>query len=92
MLFFSFRTMYPFTPMVYVETRSSAVVGEIDFEGWLAQIGTGFDAAEAAILQRAVTLARQAHGSQQRASGEPYVNHSIAVADILSHLRMDHEI
>jgi GTP pyrophosphokinase len=40
---------------------------------------------------RACELAQQAHNGQYRASGEPYFQHSLSVANILAELRMDHE-
>ena len=43
------------------------------------------------ILSRAVTTAVEAHQHQQRASGEPYYLHALAVAEILNGLKLDHE-
>lgn len=43
------------------------------------------------VLEKALALASQAHEQQQRASGEPYVTHVVAAAEILADLRMDHE-
>ena len=43
------------------------------------------------IVKRAYYFAEQAHESQRRRSGEPYVTHPLAVADILSDMFMDHE-
>lgn len=40
------------------------------------------------LVQRAYKFAENAHKGQKRASGEPYINHSIAVAAILSDLRV----
>src|SRR3569833_2927817 len=42
-------------------------------------------------VRRACDFAATAHAGQQRASGEPYVEHPIAVARILAEKRMDHE-
>ena len=42
-------------------------------------------------VRRACDFAATAHAGQQRASGEPYVEHPIAVARILAEMRMDHE-
>ncbi len=41
------------------------------------------------LLRRAYLFAQEAHASQTRASGEPYVSHSVAVASILVGLRLD---
>ena len=40
-------------------------------------------------IERAVAMAVVAHGSQTRASGEPYVTHPIAAAEILAELGVD---
>ncbi len=40
-------------------------------------------------VKRAYYYAEQAHDGQRRKSGEPYVTHPLAVAEILSELRMD---
>ena len=39
---------------------------------------------------KAFELADKAHEGQFRASGEPYIIHPLAVADILAHLQIDH--
>ena len=39
---------------------------------------------------KAFELADKAHEGQYRASGEPYIMHPLAVADILAHLQIDH--
>ena len=39
---------------------------------------------------KAFGLADKAHEGQFRASGEPYIMHPLAVADILAHLQIDH--
>jgi GTP pyrophosphokinase len=45
--------------------------------------------ADIATLQRAFDFAVEAHGDQKRASGEPYVTHPIASAQILAELGID---
>ena len=45
--------------------------------------------ADTAGIVRAVALAVEAHGSQRRASGEPFVTHPIASAQILAELGVD---
>jgi len=37
-------------------------------------------------IRRAYAVARKAHKGQKRASGEPYINHSLAVATIMAGL------
>ena len=42
-------------------------------------------------IRRAYFFAEQAHGSQTRRSGEPYISHPLAVAHVLAMMHMDHE-
>jgi len=44
---------------------------------------------DAGWLERVYEVADRAHEGQRRASGEPYVAHPLAVADILADLEMD---
>src|SRR6202012_2983350 len=41
------------------------------------------------LLNRAYVFPMQAHGSQQRASGDPYFSHPLEVAGILTDRKMD---
>ena len=45
--------------------------------------------ADEALLNRAYIYAMQAHGSQKRASGDPFVAHPLEVAAILTDLKLD---
>ncbi|MBT3071036.1 bifunctional (p)ppGpp synthetase/guanosine-3',5'-bis(diphosphate) 3'-pyrophosphohydrolase [Rhodomicrobium sp. Az07] len=47
--------------------------------------------ANEALLNRAYVYAMQAHGQQKRASGDPYFSHPLAVAAILTGLKLDDE-
>ncbi|OYY91265.1 MAG: bifunctional (p)ppGpp synthetase/guanosine-3',5'-bis(diphosphate) 3'-pyrophosphohydrolase [Sphingomonas sp. 28-66-16] len=47
--------------------------------------------ANEALLNRAYVFSLQAHGSQKRASGDPYFSHPIEVAGILTDLHLDDE-
>jgi len=60
-------------------------------EDWLAAVAANRPEPEREILRRAVALASRAHAGQRRASGEPYVQHSLAVAGILADLGLDYE-
>ncbi|MDH5408577.1 MAG: GTP diphosphokinase [Gammaproteobacteria bacterium] len=66
------------------ELNNADAVGQ-----WLASLGQKHTPEESETIWQAVKLARSAHEGQLRASGEPYLNHAIAVADILVQLRMD---
>ncbi|MDQ7786997.1 MAG: bifunctional (p)ppGpp synthetase/guanosine-3',5'-bis(diphosphate) 3'-pyrophosphohydrolase [Thermodesulfovibrionales bacterium] len=45
--------------------------------------------AEVSVLKRAYAFSREAHGTQQRAEGSPYIEHPLAVASILADMKMD---
>eukprot|EP00873_Tetraselmis_striata_P035837 jgi/Tetstr1/456101/TSEL_042870.t1 len=45
--------------------------------------------ADEALLNKAYVYAMQKHGSQMRASGDPYFSHPLEVAAILTDLRLD---
>src|SRR6188768_274272 len=45
--------------------------------------------ADEALLNRAYVYAMQKHGTQKRASGDPYFNHPLEVASILTDLKLD---
>ncbi|WP_028863179.1 RelA/SpoT family protein [Psychromonas aquimarina] len=42
-------------------------------------------------IERAYEFAYAAHDGVQRASGEPYITHPVAVAEILAEMKLDHE-
>lgn len=44
------------------------------------------------LVERAYRVAERAHEGQKRASGEPYINHCLAVADILAEMRVPPEV
>ncbi len=50
---------------------------------------TRFSASDCQLIDRAYCFAEQAHAGQTRQSGEPYLIHCVAVAQILADLRMD---
>ncbi|HEY9199697.1 MAG TPA: GTP diphosphokinase [Gammaproteobacteria bacterium] len=60
-------------------------------EQWLQRLAGTRPETERAVLARALERARQAHTGQQRQSGEPYLSHLLAVADILNGLNLDYE-
>ncbi|UWW09153.1 RelA/SpoT family protein [Mycolicibacterium brumae] len=45
--------------------------------------------ADVALLQRAYAIAEERHATQMRKSGDPYITHPLAVANILAELGMD---
>ncbi len=79
--------------MVYVENRLESPAGAValDVDAWLSALSGQYPEQALAVLRRACGMAQQAHGGQLRASGEPYLHHVLAVADILVDLRLDYE-
>ena len=74
------------------QESTPGVVRQPDHEhwsGWLAELSTSRTEQDLARIRRACEVAALAHHGQSRASGEPYIAHPIAVADILDRLRMD---
>ena len=62
-----------------------------DLENWLQVVGKGRSAADFQVIRDALAQAEQAHQQQTRASGEPYLIHCLAVAEIVHHLNLDYE-
>jgi len=61
----------------------------MEIEALIRQVQGYFPQSDPALLRRAYELAAEAHRGQRRASGEPYVQHSLAVAAILAEMRLD---
>jgi GTP pyrophosphokinase len=59
------------------------------FENWLAESPQDRPESDRALLHRAFDVADKAHRGQKRASGEPYISHCLATANILAELRLD---
>ena len=64
-------------------------VGETD--AWVALLGARQGEGGREVIRRSIELARAAHEGQRRASGEPYLSHVLAVAEIVADLGLDHE-
>ncbi len=58
---------------------------------WLEELARLHPVAELEVIERACAFADSAHRGQTRASGEPYVQHALAVAHILAELGLDPE-
>jgi len=56
-------------------------------EGLLEVLPEGTSPADRDLVRRAYKVAKGAHKGQKRASGEPYIQHCLAVASILAELR-----
>ncbi|MFC2991815.1 RelA/SpoT family protein [Halomonas tibetensis] len=55
------------------------------------RLGSYLPQSEIQQVKRAFYYAEQAHDGQRRRSGEPYVTHPLAVANILANMHMDHQ-
>jgi len=69
-----------------VPTEPSAMMRQYE----LVERVTSYDAgADEALLNKAYVYAMKAHGTQKRASGDPYFSHPLEVAAILTDLKLD---
>ena len=73
------------------ETTTPSDGQALDLDAWLSVVGKDRSEAERQLIHAALALAQQAHRRQLRASGEPYLVHCLAVAEIVHHLHLDHE-
>ncbi len=60
----------------------------MEINSLVEQLPSRYTPAEHELIQRAYRFAARAHEGQQRASGEPYMNHCVAVAMILAELEV----
>lgn len=79
--------------MVVVKDKHSEIASKdmLKYESWLESISDSRPKSELEFLRRACEVAQQAHYGQTRASGEPFFQHSLAVATILADLHLDSE-
>ena len=61
------------------------------FEGLKNQISEYLPSDQIDRVEHAFKVAKDAHSSQKRSSGEPYITHPVAVASLLADMRLDHE-
>ena len=64
----------------------------IPLEKLLEQLPSTYTLADKDLIQRAYRVAEEAHRGQKRNSGEPYINHCLAVAQILAELHVPPEV
>ena len=57
----------------------------------IAKIKTYNPQVNSALIQKAYIVAKEAHGSQKRHSGDSYFSHPIAVAEIIADLKLDEQ-
>jgi guanosine-3',5'-bis(diphosphate) 3'-pyrophosphohydrolase len=61
-------------------------------ENLMQHLPETYSPADRELVERAYRVAERAHEGQKRASGEPYINHCLAVADILAEMRVPPEV
>ena len=64
----------------------------LSLEELLARLPDYYTPADRELIQRAYRVAEKAHSGQKRVSGEPYINHLLAVAAILAEYSMPAEV
>jgi GTP diphosphokinase / guanosine-3',5'-bis(diphosphate) 3'-diphosphatase len=69
-----------------------AATTAIPLETLLEQLPETYTLADKELVQRAYRVAEEAHKGQKRNSGEPYINHCLAVGQILAELRVPSEV
>jgi len=77
--------------MVSTTQQHQAYNQEFSLDDWILVCASQYTDAELKPIRQAGELVLVAHKHQRRASGEPYVHHVFAVAEIVSKLNMDHE-
>ncbi|NLB46254.1 MAG: bifunctional (p)ppGpp synthetase/guanosine-3',5'-bis(diphosphate) 3'-pyrophosphohydrolase [Microbacteriaceae bacterium] len=68
-------------PRLFARSVSPGAVDQL-----IRTVRASWPRADLSVIERAYTVAERAHRSQKRRSGEPYITHPIAVAQILAEL------
>jgi GTP pyrophosphokinase len=71
------------------ERRLSSVWRTDDFSRLVAQLETYLPSSDITPITEAYEFSAKAHEGQQRRSGDPYITHPVAVAEILAGLHLD---
>jgi GTP diphosphokinase / guanosine-3',5'-bis(diphosphate) 3'-diphosphatase len=69
-----------------------SAIATIPLEKLIEQLPENYTVADRELVHRAYRMADEAHHGQKRLSGEPYINHCIAVASILADLKVPPEV
>ena len=69
-----------------------SITTALPLEQLLEQLPDTYTLADKELIQRAYRVAEEAHRGQKRLSGEPYISHCLAVAQILAELRVPPEV
>ena len=70
-------------------SRSAPPPGLAEAAALVIQVGAYDPRADLGMLERAGRLAAEAHATQTRENGDPYITHPLAVAEILAGYRLD---
>ncbi|HUH97412.1 MAG TPA: bifunctional (p)ppGpp synthetase/guanosine-3',5'-bis(diphosphate) 3'-pyrophosphohydrolase [Anaerolineales bacterium] len=68
------------------------ITNTLPLEKLIEQLPDTYSLADKELVQRAYRVAEAAHREQKRISGEPYINHCLAVAQILAEMRVPPEV
>ena len=63
-------------------------VQSMNIDNLILSLPDSYASSDQELVKRAYRVAKKAHEGQKRASGEPYINHCLAVAEILAELRV----
>jgi RelA/SpoT family (p)ppGpp synthetase len=69
-----------------------SAIAAIPLEKLLEQLPDAYTLADKELIHHAYLVAEEAHRGQKRNSGEPYINHCLAVAQILAELRVPPDV
>jgi GTP diphosphokinase / guanosine-3',5'-bis(diphosphate) 3'-diphosphatase len=69
-----------------------SIPAAVPLEKLLEQLPENYSITDRELVMRAYQVAEEAHREQKRHSGEPYINHCIAVANILAELKVPSEV
>lgn len=72
-------------------TAENAQLTKVAFEKLLERVTATFASEEVELVKAAYKVAFDAHASQTRSSGEPYITHPISVAHIVLDMQLDYQ-
>jgi len=64
-------------------------MSELDLENLISEIKTYQPLADTSVVEKAYHFAKSAHAGQKRLSGEDYIIHPVAVANMIDNLNLD---
>ncbi len=73
------------------QARHASIANPVSIEDLCDKLATYLEPDQIALIRDAYDYAASAHEGQWRRTGHAYISHPLAVANILAHMRMDHE-